>query len=280
MDPNRFNIEHLRAAVKPFRLHWFTRLRSTNDHAAHLRRAKRLFAPAIVLTSSQLHGRGRGANRWWSAGEGCLTLTFVLPIAEHLQPQQIPLLAGLAVRNALTEISGHVPIQLKWPNDVQHLDRKLAGLLCERVHNADLVGVGVNVNVPAKSFPAGLRDRATSLLQITGASQDMTAVAGALARHVHIRLSRHNDHHFGAILREYDRYHALVGRRITIARHVAQSDGNQPLAGVCVGLDATGRLLLRDRQATLHRVVAGHVTLDESSQASRRASRRASAPHR
>jgi len=45
-------------------------------------------------------------------------LTFVLPIAEHLQPQQIPLLAGLAVRNALEEVSGIHSIQLKWPNDV------------------------------------------------------------------------------------------------------------------------------------------------------------------
>jgi len=94
-------------------------------------------------------------------------------------------------------------------------------------------------------------------------------VIAALARHVHSRLSRHNDHHFGAVLREYDRHHALVGRPITVMRdapsrargHGRTSDRSQTLAGVCVGLDAAGRLLLRDGKAMLHRVVAGHVVL-------------------
>src|SRR5688572_14026500 len=182
-----FELSRIRSQIKPFRLHWFSRLRSTNDHAARLRRAKKLFAPAIVLASHQLHGRGRGANRWWS-GDGSLTLTFVLPIAEHLQPHQIPLLAGLAVRNALAEVSGIASLQLKWPNDLLHDDRKLAGLLCERVHKADLIGVGVNVNVPAKRRPRTLRAQSTSLLQVTGVQLDMNDVVIALARHVHIRL--------------------------------------------------------------------------------------------
>jgi BirA family biotin operon repressor/biotin-[acetyl-CoA-carboxylase] ligase len=258
-----FDLDILRKHVRPFRLHWFSRVRSTNDHAARLRRAKRLFAPSIVLASHQLAGRGRGANRWWS-NEKSLTLTFVLPIAEHLQPQQIPLIAGLAVRTALEEVSGVDSIQLKWPNDLLHDDRKLAGLLCERVQNADLIGVGINVNQTAQNLPASLRRQSTSLLQLTGAPLDMNAVVIALARHVHGRLSRHNDHHFGAVLREYDRHHALVGRRIAVTRNAASSSGNQPLAGVCVGLDGTGRLLLRDRSATVHRIVAGHVVLAPS----------------
>jgi BirA family transcriptional regulator, biotin operon repressor / biotin---[acetyl-CoA-carboxylase] ligase len=261
-----FNLASLRKQIKPFRLHWFARLRSTNDHAARLRRTEKLFAPSIVLASHQLHGRGRGANKWWS-GDGCLTLTFVLPVAEHLQPQQVPLIAGLAVRNALEEISGADSIQLKWPNDLLHSDRKLAGLLCERVQNVDLIGVGLNVNLTAQKLPPSLRSRATSLLQITGASLDMNDVVVALARHVHVRLSRHNDHHFGAILREYDRHHALVGRRVavSVARNGEHAAGTKPLAGVCVGLDATGRLMLRDRASTLHRVIAGHVSLASSS---------------
>ncbi|CAN5667332.1 biotin--[acetyl-CoA-carboxylase] ligase [soil metagenome] len=257
-----FDLSKLRKSIKPFRLHWFSRLRSTNDHAAKLRRTGILFAPSIVLASRQLHGRGRGTNRWWS-GDGCLTLTFVLPVAEHLQPQQVPLIAGLAVRNALAEISGVKSIQLKWPNDLWHRDRKLAGVLCERAHNADLIGVGANVNVAKRSFPNSLRDQSTSLAQIAGGTLDMNDVVAMLARHVHRRLSRHNDHHFGAVLREYDRHHALVGRRVVVVaneRNAKPSIGNKPLTGVCVGLDTTGRLLLRER-ATLHRVIAGHVAL-------------------
>src|SRR5438552_13292727 len=45
---NVFQLARLRASLKPFRLHWFPRLRSTNDHAAELRRTGGLYAPAIV----------------------------------------------------------------------------------------------------------------------------------------------------------------------------------------------------------------------------------------
>src|SRR5581483_6516475 len=136
-----FNLARLRAGLKPLRLYWFPRLQSTNDHAAELRRRGALFAPAVVLTGHQTAGRGRGKNTWWSSAD-VLTVTFAFPIEEHLQPQQIPLVAGLAVRDAAAELTGGADIQLKWPNDVWHEGHKLAGLLCERVNKVDLVGVG------------------------------------------------------------------------------------------------------------------------------------------
>src|SRR5687767_10347096 len=100
----------------------------------------------MVLTGHQLAGRGRGSNTRWSGGE-CITVTFVFPIDENVSPHQLPLIAGLAVRNAAAELTGEDGIQLKWPNDLLFRDRKLAGLLCERVHKADLIGLGLNVNL-------------------------------------------------------------------------------------------------------------------------------------
>ena len=46
------DLPRLRRSIKPFRLHHFNRLRSTNNHAATLRKSRKLFAPAIVLTST------------------------------------------------------------------------------------------------------------------------------------------------------------------------------------------------------------------------------------
>src|SRR3982751_6780670 len=115
VSPLRFDLRRLRASLKPFRLHWFPTLRSTNDHAAELRRRGELYAPAIVVTGRQTAGRGRGAHVWWS-GPGCITATFVLPIGEQVQPHQLPLIAGVAVRSAAVELTGHDGIKLKWPN--------------------------------------------------------------------------------------------------------------------------------------------------------------------
>jgi BirA family biotin operon repressor/biotin-[acetyl-CoA-carboxylase] ligase len=217
-----------------------------------MRKRGDLYAPAIVLTGSQTTGRGRGTNTWWSA-RGVLTVTFVFPLHESLAPHQIPLIAGLAVRDAAAELCGEGAIQLKWPNDLLHEKRKLAGLLCERLHRADLVGVGMNVSNARGTAPLGLRGRITSLSQIAGRSIDMTDAVIALSRHLRLRLGRHNETPFSQQLREYDAHHALVGESVT----VAVSD-RELVMGRCEGLDGTGRLLVRGRDG-LHRIIAGEV---------------------
>jgi BirA family biotin operon repressor/biotin-[acetyl-CoA-carboxylase] ligase len=250
-----FRLRELRASVKPFRLHFFSRLRSTNDHAAVLRKRGELFAPAIVLTSHQMAGRGRGANTWFSS-RGVLTATFVFPIEHHLAPHQIPLVAGLAVRDAAAEVVMNSQIQLKWPNDILHDNKKLAGILCERVHQADFIGVGLNVNLSPRDTPASLRSSITSLSQIASCGFDMTAVLIALAQHLHHALSRRGQRPFGETLRRYDECHGLLNRRVTITT----SGEEAAITGHVQGLDREGRLLLRTRAGS-RAIIAGHVQL-------------------
>jgi BirA family biotin operon repressor/biotin-[acetyl-CoA-carboxylase] ligase len=249
-----YNVTFLRQRLRPFRLHWFPRLRSTNDHAAALRKCGRLFAPAVVLTGHQIAGRGRGSNTWWSR-QGSLTVTFVLPIDERIEPHQLPLLAGLAVRNAATELTANQDVQLKWPNDILYRGKKLGGLLCERVMKADLVGVGVNVNLDPKKAPVALRDQIMSLSQIRGAELDMTEVLAVIAAHLRLVLTRATDHPFAALLREYDAHHALVGKQVCVT-----DSAGQTICGKCEGLDPIGRLLLRHR-GKLHHVISGQVRM-------------------
>ncbi len=259
MSATAFHLARLREQLKPFRLHWFPRLRSTNDHAATLRRRRELFAPAVVLTGHQVAGRGRGGNAWYSAA-GALTVTFVFPAEEHLRTHQLPLIAGLAVREAAERLLDaalphHRPeVQLKWPNDVLCGGRKLAGLLCERIDRVDLIGVGLNVNLDIGRAPAPLRPRITSLSHETGDTLDMTEALITLARALRQRIVRRGERLFAAFLQEYDRHHALVGRQVI----VAGENGAPPLSGRCEGLDDQGRLLLH-RRGQLHRIIAGHV---------------------
>lgn len=254
MHAYSYNLSRLGDEIKPLRLRWLPRLRSTNDYAAFLRKRGQLFAPAMVLTGRQTAGRGRGSNTWWS-GPGSITVTFVLPVDEQLQPHQLALIAGLAVRNALARITAHDDIQLKWPNDLVYRDRKLAGLLCERVHKADLIGLGLNVNADANT-PAILRHRLVCLSEIAGRPLNKTDVLIELTRQLYPMLTRRAGRPFGAILREYDAHHALVGRRLS----VFSSHGRKPIRGTCRGLDSTGRLLISSR-GTIHRIVAGQVEL-------------------
>jgi BirA family biotin operon repressor/biotin-[acetyl-CoA-carboxylase] ligase len=250
-----FHLATLREGLKPFRLHWFPRLRSTNDHAIKLRQRRELFAPAIVLAGTQIRGRGRGSNSWWS-GPGSLTVTFVFPVEEHLSPHQVPLLAGLAVRDAAAELTGNKAVTLKWPNDVLFEGRKLAGLLCEREMKADLIGVGLNVNVNPRRAPAALREQITSLREVTGESIDISQALITVAKHLHRAMSRRGDRLFTETLMRYDEHHALVGRKVS----VVEAGSGQLVTGRCAGLDSAGRLVLRAGRKT-HPVLAGQVRM-------------------
>jgi BirA family transcriptional regulator, biotin operon repressor / biotin---[acetyl-CoA-carboxylase] ligase len=256
-DPS-YNLARLRAELKPFRLYWFPRLRSTNDHAARLRRHGRLYAPAVVLTGRQIAGRGRGSNTWWS-NAGAMTVTFAVPMRDKVPPQELPLIAGLAVRAAAAQLTGERDIQLKWPNDVLHDGQKLAGLLCERVSNVDLIGIGLNVNVDPADAPKPLQRRLTSLLCIAGKTFDINEVLIALAGKLHREIRRRVELPFSDFVREYAHHDALAGKTVV----VSGAPGEPAVVGRCEGVDVAGRLMVRQR-GKLHAIVAGTVEIASS----------------
>lgn len=255
MNPNAFQLTPLRNALKPFRLYFYTRLRSTNDHAAVLRRARKLYAPAVIVAATQTAGRGRGSNSWWS-GKGSLTVTFCLPVDERLPPHHVPLLAGWALREACGSLTGLTSIRMKWPNDLWENDLKLAGLLCERLDGLDLIGIGLNVNVVTADIPGSLRHRVTGLEAIAGRTLAMNDVLTGIAHSIDRWLLRRTAETFASMLGQYDDAHALHGRRVRIY----EPGNDRPTVGLVQGLDAEGRLILRSGD-TLSRIVAGHVEL-------------------
>ena len=63
------------------------------------------------------------------------------PDPPPLKQGWLPLLVGLAVASAVRNVA-EVDVRLKWPNDLLIGERKLAGVLAERVDSAVIVGVG------------------------------------------------------------------------------------------------------------------------------------------
>jgi biotin-(acetyl-CoA carboxylase) ligase len=132
----------------------------------------------------------------------------------------------------------------------------LAGLQSERLHNVDLLGVGLHVNLNAADAPAPLDKQITSLRIIARRrSMDMNDVLIALSHHLRQMLDRRHEHSFAGFLHEYDAHHALLGRQVTVV-----NEGEPPVSGRCEGLDPTGRLLLRKGKA-LHRIISGQVAM-------------------
>lgn len=240
-----YDLERLQERVHPLALRHAILTTSTNDLARREVESGVLDQPALVVADNQSAGRGRGANRWWSAA-GNLMATFVLWQNSRIPFGLVPLLAGLAVRRALMELTGFDGISLKWPNDVVIGERKTAGLLCERLQLVDLIGIGVNVNADSGEAPAPLRDRMTSLRRVTGRTWDLTDVLIAISRQLDGVLSTASPDQVREMMREYASHHAVTGRDIAII----ETDESSPAKGRCVGIDPGGRLILETNQGT------------------------------
>jgi len=76
-------------------------------------------------------------------GKGVLTVTFVFPVDGACGGAPSAAVGGIGGegRRLAGLLPAGVEVKLKWPNDLLIVDG-IGGLLCERVHKADLVGWG------------------------------------------------------------------------------------------------------------------------------------------
>jgi BirA family biotin operon repressor/biotin-[acetyl-CoA-carboxylase] ligase len=127
---------------------------------------------ALVAAGEQTAGRGRLARRWLAPAGTSLLCS--LQLRPAVPSERLPELTGVAARacaGAIATLTGLEP-ELKFPNDVLLAARKVAGVLAEAREERVVLGLGVNVNVPAEQLPLEVDRPATSLLVETGRELD------------------------------------------------------------------------------------------------------------
>jgi BirA family biotin operon repressor/biotin-[acetyl-CoA-carboxylase] ligase len=198
----------------------------------------------VLIAEHQTAGRGR-LDRTWTAppGAGVTMSVLVRPagIAVSRWPW-ISLVSGLAVAAAVQQVA-EVDARLKWPNDVVVDDRKLAGVLVERVEGpgpaAAVIGIGLNVTATADELPT---TQATSL-RIEGASMtDRSTLVKAILRRLDGLLAEWEAGGGEPRAGLRDAYQAActtLGRRVSV-----ELPGRSPLEGEAVRIDDFGRLVV------------------------------------
>ena len=222
-----------------WRIHSVEETASTNEDA----RAGR---PGDVFTAAyQTAGRGRLDHKWISPRGENLMMSVVLDVAnlDPIQVATLPLVAGVAVMKALETWIDSARLAIKWPNDVWVEGRKIAGILCERVNDCVIVGLGVNVLT--RQFPDELRTRATSLaLACRDEIPHLTAVRDAVLAALSSLVAQWRTAGFASVKPDLDAHDALKGHYLT----VRQTDNDaERICGFCDGIAADGALLLNGR---------------------------------
>lgn len=202
---------------------------STNADLAERVRAGSAPAGTVIAAAQQTAGRGR-LGRSWSSPRGTLSFSVALSPPEDAIAL-VPLVMGIGVVEGLRQLTG-IDVVLKWPNDVQIANGKVAGLLAERIGDQVVAGCGLNISLTAEELPV---PTATSLSLHTpppSREQVLVACLSQLARRV-------EEWDRGRIIAEYRTMCDTLGRSI-----VVRLPGGAELAGQALAIDSGGRLVV------------------------------------
>ena len=198
--------------------------------------------PRLVYAESQVAGRGRGANQWWSA-RGSLTFSLIVDFREIAlsadQKPLLPLLTGLAILRTGKRLLPNADFKLKWPNDVYLANQKLAGVLIEVPSQScdhAVIGVGLNVNNSFANAPDEVSSKGTSLADHAGSKQNRIQILRWLMQDIESSLNSRATG--GTFLDDWPDYCLLTGKQVTL------QTGSTQVTGRCRGIDSNGALIL------------------------------------
>ncbi|MCX7893069.1 MAG: biotin--[acetyl-CoA-carboxylase] ligase [Burkholderiales bacterium] len=225
---------------------------STNTLAMERARAGAASGTTIAC-EIQTAGRGRRGNRWAAPPGASVALSMVWrfdDLAASLAG--LSLAAGVACAEALERL-GATGVGVKWPNDLVAAGAKLGGILVEVAGGAVVVGVGINLRLPAAVRAAQgqpVTDLA-SLGTVPGRNALVAATAGRLAA----ALARFAREGFGGFREAWAARHALHGKRV----RVLPAEG-VPVEGRALGVGEDGALLVETERG-VERFISGEVSL-------------------
>ncbi len=249
----------IRGTIFEAHIHHFYKIGSTNT-AAMAAAGDGIAEGSIFLAEEQTAGRGRGSNTWNSVRSAGIYCSVVL--RPSLPPSDVLVLAlaaGLAVHAAITQVNESVTVDLKWPNDVLIVGKKVCGILTEM--NAEVtrvrhVVVGIGINVNHRSFPKELESEAISLRQATGSEWSRVELTAALLksldREYRLLMEDKKDARSSILRRFAERSSWAQGQRIFV-----EENGSR-IEGTTAGLDERGFLQVRTTQG-LQKILSGTV---------------------
>ena len=222
-----------------FQVEWFDRLASTNTLMRE-RLFQGLEVPSgqIIVAREQTAGRGRQDRKWLSAPSQnlCFSL-FVQTDAELAAVPSLTMAAALAVNDLLRSLG--ILSAPKWPNDVLVGDRKICGILSERVEPSGIiVGIGLNVNM-SNEEAAAIDRPATSMLIESGKSHDLAQTLEALFQPLEYWIDEWQKGGFSNLRKTWTQQAGPIGKPLSV------HDGDMVKNGTLAGFGNHGELLLQ-----------------------------------
>lgn len=175
---------------------------------------------SCVIAEMQLAGRGRRGREWHASLGGSLTFSMLWRFNQGVGfLSGLSLAVGVALIRALKQ-AGVLGVGLKWPNDVLHQHRKLAGILIELQGDmlgpsAAVIGIGINLKFTDKVL-SRVDQAAVDIHSITGSVADRNELLAIILLHLMDVLNEFDKVGFAGLRIEWLQYHAYHEKQIML----------------------------------------------------------------
>ncbi len=197
------------------------------------------FVGAVVIAAQQTAGKGQWGRHWRSPLGGLYLSLAIAPQCPLDQVGQLTICSAWGVASALRW--HHIPVQLKWPNDLILQGRKLGGILIETRMQQGLIpwaviGIGINWANPVPELGIALQayigDEQCPL-------QSINELAAAVIQGAMAGYRSWQTHGIAAILPGYEALLTHMGQNVQVAEGMGQVVGVTETGNLRVALSAS-----------------------------------------
>lgn len=198
----------------------------------------------VIVAEVQTGGKGRLERNFFSPrGKGIYFSVILRPKCLPKDAPKFTLMAAVAVANAMKRFN--LPAQIKWPNDIMFDGRKVVGILTElsaqiEKVNYIVVGIGINVNIAPKDFPADIKKVAASLSEINGDEISRLDFFRAVLEEFDKLYCTINAEGFKKIFEYWKKFNITLGRNVK----VISAETGESFNGIAEDIDEDGALIV------------------------------------
>jgi BirA family biotin operon repressor/biotin-[acetyl-CoA-carboxylase] ligase len=215
----------------------------------------------VWMAEHQTRGRGRRGGSWLAPpGSGlCLSLGWCFD-SPPKSLSALSLVVGVSIIRALGAI-GASGLKLKWPNDIYHDERKLAGILIEmraEIGGPCTIAIGVGINLTLSPDARNrINEPVTDVSAACVASPSRNAVVGAVLDQLVDVLNNFKNSGFEPYRSEWQSYDLLRDRKFRL------EGPDRIVEGIGRGVGPEGTLLI-EHDGDVEAFMSGHIVMDGS----------------
>lgn len=142
--------------IKGPKIKYYNSAASTNAVAKEY--SKTAQSDCVFIAKSQTGGRGRKQRNFYSP-KGGIYFSLALKQEKTSGIPNITALAAVAVLNAIKKLNPNLNPKIKWVNDIYLDNKKVCGILCEKLSSSPYTVIGIGINTAgSKNIPDDIKD--------------------------------------------------------------------------------------------------------------------------